>query len=136
MNQVQLLGRLAADPAIRYTSSQIPVASFNLAVPRRKQKDKEKEVDFIPIVAWRQRAEFAQKYLRKGMRVAVTGEIQVRTYEDKSGNKRWATEIIATDIYFADGKADGTTGANSQYAQNNNTYSDDSYFDSDYEDNK
>ena len=105
MNQVQLMGRLTEEPELRYTqNTQTAVANIGLAVPRRKQKDREQETDFFTVIAWRQKAEFAHKYLRKGERIVVTGELQNRSYEDKDGNKRTVTEIIATDIYFADTK--------------------------------
>ena len=112
MNHVQLMGRLTADPMLRYTANQIPVASFNLAVPRKKQKDREQETDFFTVIAWRTKAEFADKYLRKGQRVAVTGEVQNRSYTDKGGVKRWVTEVIAENIYFADSKTEKTNNHN------------------------
>ena len=115
MNSVHMMGRLTRDPEMRYTAQQIAVCTFTLAVPRKKQKDREQETDFFPVIVWRARAEFAKKYLRKGQRVAVTGELQTRTYEDKSGNKRSATEIIAENIYFADSKAAESSTDNSNH---------------------
>ena len=101
MNQSTFLGRLTADPVIRYTQNGFPVASFDLAVDRRRQKDAEKQTDFFHIVAWRGRAEFAEKYLRRGQQIVVTGELQNRDYMGNDGIKRWQTELIANNIYFA-----------------------------------
>ncbi|MDR1688307.1 MAG: single-stranded DNA-binding protein [Clostridiales bacterium] len=103
INSVQLLGRLTAEPTIRYTQQQVPVASFTLAVPRNKQKEQDAVTDFFNIIAWRQKAEFAENYLKKGQRIAVSGELQNRSYE-KDGVRHWITEIIAENIDFADGK--------------------------------
>ena len=109
MNSVQLLGRLTADPELRYTQSAEPVAiaKFTLAVPRRKVRDKPQETDFFNVIAWRNKAEFAERHLRKGQRIAIRGELQARNYTDKDDVKRWVVEVVAEDIYFADGKADG-----------------------------
>ena len=101
MNQCQIMGRLTADPELRQTQNGVLAASFTLAVERRFQRD---TVDFIEVVAWRNTAEFCSKYFSKGMRVAVSGSIQMRSYEDKSGNKRKAFEVVADAVYFADGK--------------------------------
>lgn len=111
MNKCQLLGYLGDTPELRTTPSGLPVTTFSLAVHRRKQKDKDPVTDWFNIVAWRNRAEFAAKYLHKGQRIVVTGEIQNRDYTDKNNNKRRVTEIIAEDIYFADGKAAGSGNA-------------------------
>jgi len=108
MNNVNLLGRLTADPMLRYTTNQTAVVTFTLAVPRRKQKDQEQETDYFYIVAWRKTAEFVNKYIRKGLRVAISGHLQNRSYEDKQGNRRQVTEVIADGVYFADAKAAGS----------------------------
>lgn len=101
MNQCQIMGRLTGDPELRRTQNGIPVVRFTLAVERRFQRE---TVDFIDVVAWRNTAEFCSKYFSKGMRVAVSGSIQARTYEDKDGNKRKVFEVVADAVYFADGK--------------------------------
>lgn len=101
MNQCQIIGRLTKEPELRQTQNGIMVASFTLAVERRFQRE---TVDFIDVVAWRNTAEFCSKYFSKGMRVAVSGSIQTRTYEDKAGNTRKAYEVVADAVYFADGK--------------------------------
>ena len=106
MNKAILMGRLTRDPEMRTTQSQLPVASFTIAVDRRfKNANGEKQADFIPIVAWRQQAEFVSKYFHKGSRIVVVGSVQTRNWEDNEGNKRYATEVIADEIYFGDSKS-------------------------------
>jgi single-strand DNA-binding protein len=97
-----LNGRLTAEPELKHTQSDISVCSFTLAVDSGKDK-----TSFIDIVAWRQTAEFVSKYFHKGQLVAVTGAIQTRSYEDKQGNKRKATEIVASKVDFAEPRRDG-----------------------------
>ena len=107
LNNVTLMGRLTADPELRHTPGNIAVTSFTLAVERDfKNASGEKETDFIDVAAWRGTAEFVCKYFQKGLFVAVTGSIQTRTYE-KDGIKRKAWEIVAGNVYFAEGKRDG-----------------------------
>ena len=102
LNKAILMGRLTADPELRNTQSNIPVTSFTLAVDR--SFGKEKQTDFLDIVAWRNTAEFVSKWFRKGMLVAVSGRMQTRTWEDKQGNKRKTVEVVADEVFFAEGK--------------------------------
>lgn len=106
MNKVILLGRLTKAPEIRY--SQTPntkIALFTLAVNRRFAKQgEERETDFINIVAYSKLADFSEKYLSQGTQVNVVGRLQNRSYEDKNGTKKYISEIIAEEIYFADSK--------------------------------
>ena len=105
MNKVILIGNLANDPESRTTQSGIAQCSFRLAVQRRfKGANGERETDFLPVVCWRQTAEFAQRYLAKGRKVAVEGSIQTRSYDAQDGSKRYITEIIADNIEFAGSK--------------------------------
>ena len=107
LNHVILIGRLTKDPELKYTPSGTAVASFTLAVDRfRKNADGEKEADFIPIIAWQKQAENCAEYLRKGSLAAVEGRINVRSYEDKEGKKRWVTEVVAEAVKFLSGKGD------------------------------
>lgn len=117
LNKAFLMGRLVADPELRHTQSGIAVASFRIAVDRDfKDKDTgERKADFINIVAWRSTAEFVSRYFAKGRMAVVEGRIQVRDYTDRDGNKRYATEIIADNVYFGDSKRDGDGGG---YQQN------------------
>ena len=107
MNDVKLLGRLARDPELRYTTNGTAVASFDLAVSRPAGEG-QKATDFFPIVAWRNRAEFAANYLTKGRQIVVDGSLRTRKWQDKDGNNRKAIEVVADNIYFADSnKGDG-----------------------------
>ena len=106
MNKVILMGRLTKDPEVRYTqNNNTLVANFSLAVNRRFVKQgEERQTDFINIVAWSKTGEFCSKYFKKGQQVGVIGRIETRNYEDKEGNKRYVTEVIAEEAYFADSK--------------------------------
>ena len=107
LNVVALMGRLTADPELRHTGSNIPVTTFTLEVDRAYVKaGAERQADFIDIVAWRQTAEFATRYFRKGQLVAVDGSIQTRSYTDSQGIKRKAFEIVANNLHFAEPKRD------------------------------
>ena len=113
MNKVILMGRLTRDPEVRYTqTNNTLVASFSLAVNRRFTREGDTQTaDFINIVAWGKTGEFCSKYFKKGQQVGVIGRIQTRTWEDGQGQKRYVTEVIAEETYFADSKRDGS-GAN------------------------
>ena len=108
MNKVVLVGRLARDPELRSTQSGAQVVSFTVACDRRYQKQgEERQADFISCVAWNKTAEFVNQYFKKGMRIALDGRIQTRSYEDQNGNKRYATEVIAEAVEFAQSKNEG-----------------------------
>lgn len=104
MNNVCLIGRLTAEPEIRYTQIEnIMVAQFILAVNRTYAKQgEERQADFITIIAWNKTAEFCSKYFRKGQQVGVTGRIETGSYDDKDGKKVYTTKVIAEHVYFAD----------------------------------
>lgn len=106
MNKVILMGRLTRDPEVKYTQSGEPmaVARYTLAVNRRMKRNGEQEADFIGCVAFGKAGEFAEKYFRKGQQVGVIGRIQVRSWEDKEGRKRWTTEVIVEEQYFAESR--------------------------------
>ncbi len=108
MNNVCLVGRLTKDPELRTTASSTPVCSFTLAVPRRFKKEGQPDADFINIITWSNTAEFVANYFEKGMRVYVAGRIQTRSWEDSSGNRRSTTEVVASEVGFADGKRDSS----------------------------
>lgn len=108
MNKSILIGRLTADPDIRQTQNGKSVATYRLAVDRQFKQDGQDDADFIPCVAWGNQAEFANRYLRKGMKIAIEGRIQTRTFE-KDGEKRFAFEVIAERHEFVERKADGVT---------------------------
>ena len=104
MNKVILLGRLTKNPDIKYSqTNNMMVASFSLAVNREYVKQgEERQADFINIVTYSKLAEFVQKYLKVGLQICICGRMQTRTWEDKNGQKRYATEVVAEDIDFAD----------------------------------
>ena len=116
MNKVILMGRLTRDPELRATATGTPVASFSLAVNRRfAAKDAQVQADFFNITAWSKQGEFVNNYYRKGMQVVVIGRLQNRTWEDQEGKKRYATDVILEETYFAEGKRDSgvsSTGSN------------------------
>ena len=127
MNKVILMGRLTRSPEVRYSQGAEPVAvaRYTLAVNRRfKRKDEPgctakkdaggeadfakqsaERADFIPCVAFGKSGEFAEKYFRKGQLVSIVGRLQVRSWEDNEGKKRWTTEVIVEEQYFAESKA-------------------------------
>lgn len=101
INKVTLIGRLTKEPDVKHLSNDTCVACFTLAVDRTfKNKDGEKEADFIPIVVWRKTAELCEKYLSKGSLAAVVGRIQTRNYDAADGTKRYITEVVADEVQF------------------------------------
>lgn len=112
MNKIILMGRLTADPKIDYTRSDDPkkYARYTLAVNRRYKRKGEAEADFIPCIAWGGAAEFAEKYMKKGAMFAITGRLQIRSW-DKEGERRWRTDVIVEEQYFT-GKKDKDEEAN------------------------
>lgn len=107
MNHVCLIGRMVKEPEIRYSQGATPmaVAKFTLAVNRQFKREGEPDCDFIPCTCFGKTAEFVEKYMNaKGQQIAVNGSIQVRSYEDKEGQKRWSTDVIVNNVYFADSK--------------------------------
>lgn len=113
MNKVFLIGNLSKDPELRTTNSGTSVCTFSIAVNRRKDKDGNSTADFFSIVAWRQLAELCGKYLAKGRKVSVVGELQNRSYEANDGTKRHVTEIVASEVEFLTpkGSVQGTVDA-------------------------
>lgn len=115
LNHIILMGRMTRDPELRQTASGISVTSFSIAVDRDFGKNEagEKVTDFIDVSAWRQTAEFIQKNFTKGRMIAVAGRLQIRSWEDKDGNKRKSAEVVADNVYFADSKP--SAGAEPDY---------------------
>ena len=105
LNRIIVMGRLTRDPELRETAAKTPVCSFTIACDRDyKQKDKEKETDFLDCVAWRSTAEFGSKYFTKGRTAVVEGRLQIRDWTDREGNQRRSAEIVADHVYFGDSK--------------------------------
>jgi len=107
MNKVILMGRLTADPEVRYSQSAEPLAivRFSIAVNKRFKRDGEPDADFINCVAFGKTGEFTSKYFKKGMMISVVGRLQVRNWEDNNGQKRVSTEVVVEEQYFAESKA-------------------------------
>lgn len=119
MNKVILIGNLTADPESRTTSSGVPQCTLRVAVQRRfANPSGVRESDFFNVICWRQTAEFCQKYLLKGRKVAVEGSLQTRSYDAQDGSKRYVTEVIADSVEFCDRAPEhGQAGSVVQQAQ-------------------
>ena len=103
LNRVILIGRLVADPQLRYTQTGIAVTNFTLAVDRPfVGQSGEREADFIDIVTWRKQAEVCANHLTKGRLVAIEGRLQIRSYDDQNGVRRKAAEVVADQVRFLD----------------------------------
>ena len=106
LNVVAIMGRLVADPELRTTQNGTNVCSFRIACDRNfARQGEQRQADFIDIVAWRQQAEFVSKYFQKGSMIAIEGSLQTRQYQDKNGNNRTATEVLASQVSFCGGKS-------------------------------
>lgn len=106
LNVVALMGRLVYDPELKTTQNGTNVCSFRIAVDRSfTRQGEERKADFIDVTAWRQTAEFVSKYFHKGSMIAIEGSLQTRQYQDKNGNNRTATEVLASQVSFCGGKA-------------------------------
>ena len=105
LNHITAAGRLTKDPELRRTQNGVAVASFTIACDRDiKDASGNKQTDFIDCVAWRNTAEFVDKYLTRGRMVIVSGRLQMREWTDKNGNKRRNAEILVESVYFGDSK--------------------------------
>ena len=113
MNKAILMGRLVSDPEVRYSQGAEPiaVARYTLAVNRRFKRQGDPDADFIRCIAFGKAAEFAEKYFKKGQLISVIGRIQVRSWDDNEGKKRWSTEVVIEEQYFADSKKDSNASA-------------------------
>ena len=115
LNKAILNGRLTKAPELKQTNSGKSVCGFTIAVDRNRDREK---TDFIPIVAWGKTAEFVNQWFGKGDLITIVGRIEVRNYDDKNGNKRTATEIIADEVLFGGSK--NTTNASEKPAESKN----------------
>ena len=107
MNKIMLIGRLTKDPEVRYSAGdrQMAIAKYTLAVDRR---GKDKEADFIPCTAFDKTAEFAEKYLRKGMKIAIAGKVQTGSFKDKEGKTQYTWTVVVEDHEFCESKTGET----------------------------
>lgn len=119
MNKVIMMGRLARDPEVRYSTSGKTVAKFSLAVNRRFKQDNGPDTDFFNCTTFGKQAEFVEKYLKKGTKIVVSGRIQNDNYTDKNGNQVYSTQIMVEEIEFAESKK----AASEQGGTNNNQQS-------------
>jgi single-strand DNA-binding protein len=111
MNKVILMGRLVREPELRYSNtSNLAVVKFSLAVDRRFKREGQPDADFINCTAFGKTAEFINNYFTKGMRVAITGRLQVSSWEEEPGKKRYSTDVVVEEAYFADSKKDNGSG--------------------------
>ena len=123
-NKVILGGRMTADPELKTTPSGVSVVSFTLAINKRHQpKDaKTTQADFVNVTAWRGTAEFICQYFRKGSSICVVGSLQMRSWTDPQGQKRYATETVADEAYFVDAKGDASQSAGAPRPQDASQY--------------
>jgi single-strand DNA-binding protein len=125
LNRVILIGRLTQDPELRYTNSGTAVASFTLAVDRmRTNQAGERETDFINIVVWQKQAELCAQYLHKGRLAAVDGRLQIRSYENREGQKVRVAEVVAESVRFLDrgDNSNSSSGNNQSSGQSQNAF--------------
>lgn len=115
MNKVILMGRLTRDPDVRYSQGEnaTAVARYTLAVDRRYRRDGDQTADFIGCVAFGRQAEFAEKYLRQGTKIAITGRIQTGSYTNRDGQKVYTTDVVVEEQEFAESKAASERNASS-----------------------
>lgn len=113
MNKIILMGRLVRDPEVRYSqgSNPIAIAKYTLAVNRRFKKEGQPDADFINCTAFGKAGEFAEKYFNKGLKIVVSGRLQISSYEDKEGNKRYSTDVIIEEQDFAESKNANNTNS-------------------------
>ena len=116
MNRVILMGRIVRDPEIRYSQGEksTAVAKYSLAVPRKFKRDGDQECDFINCVAFGKLGEFAEKYLRKGTKIAVAGRIQTGSYTSKDGQRVYTTDVVVEEQEFAESKNASAANVNTQ----------------------
>ena len=107
MNKVILMGRLTRDPEVRYSQGEnrMAVARYTLAVDRRARRDGEQSADFISCVAFGKAGEWAEKWLRKGIKIAITGRIQTGSYTNREGQKVYTTDVVIEEQEFAESRA-------------------------------
>lgn len=117
MNKVILIGRLCADPEFRQTTSGIAVCRIRLAVDRPKQKDQERQADFIGCTAWRSTAEFISRYFTKGQKIIVEGSLRNNDYTDNNGVKHYSMDVLIQNVEFGESKGTGGGSQPQNYQQ-------------------
>lgn len=123
INNIVLVGRMTKDAELRYTPSQVAVATFTLAVNRRfKEQNGERETDFINCVIWRQSAENLANWAKKGTLIGITGRIQTRNYENQQGQRVYVTEVVAESFQVLESRNQQQSGQGNS-SQNDNSQS-------------
>ena len=126
MNKVILIGRLVSDPEVRYSHGDNPtaVARYRLAVDRRYKRDGEPTADFVPCVAFGKNGEFAEKYLTKGTKIAVSGRIQTGSYTNKDGQKVYTTDVVVEEHDFCESRSSAGQAASPYGRPDENGFTD------------
>lgn len=136
MNKVSLTGRITRDPELKKTPNGTSTVSFTLAVKRSRRVEGQTDADFINCVVWGKQAETLNTYVKKGNMLGVTGRIQVRSYQNKSGKMVYVTEVVVEEFEFLTPKNNGSTYENTsehnQYTTDESNYEDVGYTDEDY----
>lgn len=115
-NKVIMVGNLVADPELKTTPNGVSVTRFRIAVSRKFTREGQPQADFFDVVAWRQTAEFVNRFFTKGKPILVCGQLQNRVWTDTNNEKHWATEIVADEVTFVESK--NGNGDNAQPATN------------------
>ena len=126
MNNVTLTGRLTADPELRQTPANISVCSFFVAVDKPYKQGEERKADFIPVVAWRNTAEFISRNFSKGQRIEIVGKLSTSKFDDKDGKTQYRMDVVADSVEFGGSKA--STSSNNSVGSNNSSQADDDDF--------
>ena len=134
MNKVFICGRLVRDPEVRYSQGEksTAIARYTVAVDRKFKKDGEQNADFISCIAFGKTAEFAEKYLRKGIKMLIVGRIQTGSYTNKDGQKVYTTDVVVEEQEFAESKSESKrifTDSEEQQSEDEFTYLSDEYDD-------
>lgn len=131
MNKVMLLGRLTKDPELQKVAGDISLCKFGLAVNKRFKKEGQTDADFFNVLVWNKQADISQKYLNKGSLVCLVGRIEIDKWQDKEGNNRYTTNIIADEVHFAGSNSNtspetiDTSVGNTSEKKNTNNHLDD-----------
>lgn len=125
INRTVLVGRLTADPDLKYTPSGVPMVKFTLAVNRIHKAEGQPEADFIRCIAWRKQAENLANYMKKGSMIGLEGRIQTGSFEGQDGNRVYTTDVVADSIQFLEPRSNNSDGSNSalNYQPNTNYHS-------------
>ena len=120
LNSVCLVGRLTSDAELRYTPSNVAVATFTLAVNRnRKNENGEREADFINVVIWRQQAENLANWAKKGALIGITGRIQTRSYDNQQGQRVYVTEVVAESFQLLESRVEQSNSQDGSFGNSN-----------------